>query len=75
MDVIDAHLHLFQSNSAAYPRPIHPGLAVEDREVLAHELNCRDEKGGSGFFLPENCRFGESKCGRDRNTTKAQQTI
>ena len=46
MDVIDAHLHLFRSNSAAYPRPVHPGLADVDREVLAQELIAEMEKAG-----------------------------
>ena len=35
MNVIDSHLHLFKANSKDYPRPVHPGLADEDREVLA----------------------------------------
>ena len=38
MNVIDSHLHLFKANSKDYPRPVHPGLADEDREVLAKEL-------------------------------------
>ena len=46
MDVVDAHLHLFRSNSAAYPRPVQPGLADEDREVLAQELIAEMEKAG-----------------------------
>ena len=54
MDVIDAHLHLFRSNSVAYPRPAHPGLADEDREVLAHELIAEMKKAGVDFILPEN---------------------
>ena len=33
MNVIDSHLHLFKANSKDYPRPVHPGLADEDREV------------------------------------------
>ena len=50
MDVVDAQLHLFRSNSAAYPRPIHPGLADEDREVLAHELIAEMKKAVVDFF-------------------------
>ena len=38
MNVIDSHLHLFKACSKDYPRPVHPGLAEEDREVLAQEL-------------------------------------
>ena len=38
MNVIDSHLHLFKACSKDYPRPVHPELAEEDREVLAQEL-------------------------------------
>ena len=38
MNVIDSHLHLFKACSKDYPRPVYPGLAEEDREVLAQEL-------------------------------------
>ena len=44
MNVIDSHLHLFKANSKDYPRPVHPGLADEDREVLAKELIIKMEK-------------------------------
>ena len=46
MTVIDSHLHLFKANSKDYPRPVHPGLADEDREVLAKELIIKMEKAG-----------------------------
>ena len=46
MNVIDSHLHLFKANSKDYPRPVHPGLADEDREVLAKELIIKMEKAG-----------------------------
>ena len=46
MNVIDSHLHLFKACSVDYPRPIHPGLADEDREVLAPELINEMEKAG-----------------------------
>ena len=46
MTVIDSHLHLFKANSKDYPRPVHPGLADEDREVLAKELIFKMEKAG-----------------------------
>ena len=46
MNVIDSHLHLFKANSKDYPRPVHPGLADEDREVLARELITKMEKAG-----------------------------
>ena len=46
MTVIDSHLHLFKANSKDYPRPVHPGLADEDREVLARELITKMEKAG-----------------------------
>ena len=46
MTVIDSHLHLFKANSRDYPRPVHPGLADEDREVLAKELIIKMEKAG-----------------------------
>ena len=46
MNVIDSHLHLFKAYSEDYPRPIHPGLADEDREVLARELINEMEKAG-----------------------------
>ncbi|MBS1256626.1 MAG: hypothetical protein MAG581_02452 [Deltaproteobacteria bacterium] len=46
MNVIDSHLHLFKAYSKHYPRPVHPGLADEDREVLAQELIVEMEKAG-----------------------------
>jgi len=46
MKVIDSHLHLFKAYSEYYPRPIHPGLADEDREILAKELIIQMESAG-----------------------------
>ena len=46
MNIIDSHLHLFKSYSEDYPRPIHPGLADEDREILAKELIIEMESAG-----------------------------
>ena len=46
MKVIDSHLHLFKACSKDYPRPVHPGLADEEREVLAQELMIEMEKAG-----------------------------
>ena len=46
MKVIDSHLHLFKACSKDYPRPVHPGLADEGREVLAQELIIVMEKAG-----------------------------
>ena len=46
MNVIDSHLHLFKAYSKDYPRPIHPGLADEEREVVAQELIVEMEKAG-----------------------------
>ena len=48
MTVIDSHLHLFKVNSKDYPRPVHPGLADEDREVLAKELIIQNADGHAG---------------------------
>ena len=46
MNVIDSHLHLFKAYSKDYPRPIHPGLADVEREVVAQELIAEMEKAG-----------------------------
>ena len=46
MSVIDSHLHVFRRYSEGYPRPIHPGLAEADREVLAENLIKEMDKAG-----------------------------
>ena len=46
MSVIDSHLHVFRRYSEGYPRPIHPGLAEADREVLAEDLIKEMDKAG-----------------------------